>query len=388
MSTVVKIGVITERALDENRVAVSPDTVRKLKALGVDVLIESGAGLNASFTDDMFLKAGAVIQPEAAAILSQIDILLKVQQPFVNLSEQVNQISLLKDQAIVIGLLSPYTQAASFPFYEAKKITSFSLELLPRTTRAQSMDVLSSQANLAGYRAVLEAADAYGRSFPMMMTAAGTIAPARLMVMGAGVAGLQAIATARRLGAIVSATDVRPAVKEQVESLGASFIAVMDEEFKAAESAAGYAKQMSQAYLEKQAALIAETIKKQDMVITTAQIPGRPAPKLITKAMVETMKYGSVIVDLAVEQGGNCELSALGQIRVHQGVKIIGYRNLPSRLAEVASSQYANNIYQFFLLLFNKSDRLVQIPWDDDIIKATALTRDGQIINSAFQVKK
>jgi len=388
MSTVVKIGVITERALDENRVAVSPDTVRKLKALGVDVLIESGAGLNASFTDDMFLKAGAVIQPEAAAILSQIDILLKVQQPFVNLSEQVNQISLLKDQAIVIGLLSPYTQAASFPFYEAKKITSFSLELLPRTTRAQSMDVLSSQANLAGYRAVLEAADAYGRSFPMMMTAAGTIAPARLMVMGAGVAGLQAIATARRLGAIVSATDVRPAVKEQVESLGASFIAVMDEEFKAAESAAGYAKQMSQAYLEKQAALIAETIKKQDMVITTAQIPGRPAPKLITKAMVETMKYGSVIVDLAVEQGGNCELSALGQIRVHQGVKIIGYRNLPSRLAEVASSQYANNIYQFFLLLFNKSDRLVQIPWDDDIIKAATLTRDGQMVNPAFQVKK
>lgn len=384
----VKIGVITEKALDENRVAVSPDTVRKLKALGVDVLIESGAGLNASFTDDMFLKAGAVIQPEAAAILSQIDILLKVQQPFVNLSEQVNQISLLKDQAIVIGLLSPYTQAASFPFYEAKKITSFSLELLPRTTRAQSMDVLSSQANLAGYRAVLEAANAYGRSFPMMMTAAGTIAPTRLMVMGAGVAGLQAIATARRLGAIVSATDVRPAAKEQVESLGASFVAVMDEEFKAAESAAGYAKQMSQAYLEKQAALIAETIKKQDMVITTAQIPGRPAPKLITKAMVETMKYGSVIVDLAVEQGGNCELSALGQVTVHQGVKIIGYRNLPSRLAEVASSQYANNIYQFFLLLFNKSDRLVQIPWDDDIIKATTLTRDGQMVNPAFQVKK
>lgn len=384
----VKIGVITEKALDENRVAVSPDTVRKLKALGVDVWIESGAGLNASFTDDMFVKAGAVIQPEAAAILSQIDILFKVQQPFVNLSEQVNQISLLKDQAIVIGLLSPYTQAASFPFYEARKITSFSLELLPRTTRAQSMDVLSSQANLAGYKAVLEAAAAYGRSFPMMMTAAGTIAPARLMVMGAGVAGLQAIATARRLGAIVSATDVRPAAKEQVESLGASFVAVMDEEFKAAESAAGYAKQMSQAYLEKQAALIAETIKKQDMVITTAQIPGRPAPKLITKAMVETMKYGSVIVDLAVEQGGNCELSRVGEIVIHRGVKIIGYRNLPSRLAEVASSQYANNIYQFFLLLFNKSDRLVQIPWDDDIIKATALTRDGQIINPAFQVKK
>ena len=388
MSTVVKIGVITEKALDENRVAVSPDTVRKLKALGVDVWIESGAGLNASFTDDMFVKAGAVIQPGAAAILSQIDILFKVQQPFVNLSEQVNQISLLKDQAIVIGLLSPYTQAASFPFYEARKITSFSLELLPRTTRAQSMDVLSSQANLAGYRAVLEAADAYGRSFPMMMTAAGTIAPARLMVMGAGVAGLQAIATARRLGAIVSATDVRPAAKEQVESLGASFVAVMDEEFKAAESAAGYAKQMSQAYLEKQAALIAETIKKQDIVITTAQIPGRPAPKLITKAMVETMKYGSVIVDLAVEQGGNCELSRVGEIVIHRGVKIIGYRNLPSRLAEVASSQYANNIYQFFLLLFNKSDRLVQIPWDDDIVKATALSRDGQIINPAFQVKK
>lgn len=388
MSTVVKIGVITEKALDENRVAVSPDTVRKLKALGVEVLIESGAGLNASFTDDMFVKAGAVIQPGAAAILSQIDILLKVQQPFVNLSEQVNQISLLKDQAIVIGLLSPYTQAASFPFYEARKITSFSLELLPRTTRAQSMDVLSSQANLAGYKAVLEAADAYGRSFPMMMTAAGTIAPARLMVMGAGVAGLQAIATARRLGAIVSATDVRPAAKEQVESLGASFVAVMDEEFKAAESAAGYAKQMSQAYLEKQGALIAETIKKQDMVITTAQIPGRPAPKLVTKAMVETMKYGSVIVDLAVEQGGNCELSRVGEIVIHQGIKIIGYRNLPSRLAEVASSQYANNIYQFFLLLFNKGDRLVQIPWDDDIIKATALTRDGQMINPAFQVKK
>lgn len=388
MATVVKIGVVKEKALDENRIAVSPETVRKLKALGVEVLIESGAGVNASFTDDMFGKMGAVIQVDAAAVLSQVDIVLKVQPPFVNISEQVNQIHLLKDRAIVIGLLSPYTQAALFPFYEAKKITSFSLELLPRTTRAQSMDVLSSQANLAGYRAILEATNAYGRSFPMMMTAAGTIAPARLMVMGAGVAGLQAIATARRLGAVVSATDVRPAAKEQVESLGASFVAVIDDEFKAAESSAGYAKQMSKEYLEKQATLIAETIKKQDIVITTAQIPGRAAPKLITQTMVETMKYGSVIVDLAVEQGGNCELSKAGEIVTHQGVKIIGYRNLPSRLAEVASAQYANNIYQFFLLLFNKDDRSVQIPWNDDLIKATVLSRDGQIINPAFQVQK
>jgi len=261
------------------------------------------------------------------------------------------------------------------------------MELMPRITRAQVMDVLSSQANLAGYRAVIDAAAEYGRALPMMMTAAGTVPAAKVFVMGAGVAGLQAVATARRLGAIVTATDVRPAAKEQVESLGAKFIAVEDEEFKAAETAGGYAKEMSKDYQAKQAALVAEHIKKQDIVITTALIPGRPAPRLISKDMVASMRPGSVIVDLAVERGGNCELAKPGEVVDAGGVKIVGYLNVPSRIAASASSLYAKNLFAFLEILVDKSAKALAVKWDDEIVKATALTRDGAVIHPSFAPK-
>jgi proton-translocating NAD(P)+ transhydrogenase subunit alpha len=259
------------------------------------------------------------------------------------------------------------------------------MELMPRITRAQSMDVLSSQSNLAGYKSVLEAANEYGRAFPMMMTAAGTVAPAKVLVMGAGVAGLQAIATARRLGAIVSATDVRMAAKEQVESLGANFVMVEDEETKQAETESGYAKEMSKAYQKKQAALIAETIKKQDIVITTALIPGRPAPMLITKAMVKTMKPGSVIIDLAVEMGGNCELSKPGQVVDADGVKIVGHLNVPSRLAADASALYAKNLFNFVSLMVEPEKKTLAINWEDEVMTGTNMTRDGKVVHPNYQ---
>jgi NAD(P) transhydrogenase subunit alpha len=266
-------------------------------------------------------------------------------------------------------------------------VVAFAMELLPRITRAQVMDVLSSQANLAGYRAVIDAAAEFGRALPMMMTAAGTVPATRVFVMGAGVAGLQAIATARRLGAIVTATDVRPAAKEQVESLGAKFIAVEDEEFKAAETAAGYAKEMSKEYQAKQAALVAEHIKKQDIVITTALIPGRPAPRLISKAMVASMRPGSVVVDLAVERGGNVEGVSPDTVTDVNGVKIVGYRNVPGRLAATASSLYAKNVFAFLELLIDKKTKALIVNWDDEIIKATALTRDGAVVHPNFRPK-
>jgi NAD(P) transhydrogenase subunit alpha len=261
------------------------------------------------------------------------------------------------------------------------------MELMPRITRAQSMDVLSSQANLAGYRAVIDAAAEYGRALPMMMTAAGTVPAARAFIMGVGVAGLQAIATARRLGAIVTATDVRPATKEQVESLGGKFVAVEDDEFKQAETAGGYAKEMSKEYQAKQAALVASHIAKQDIVITTALIPGRPAPKLITKAMVESMKPGSVIVDLAVERGGNCELAEPGKVADHNGVKIVGHLNVPGRLAATASALYAKNLLNFLDVLIDKQTKALNVPWDDEIVKATLLTRDGAVVHANFKPK-
>ena len=292
----------------------------------------------------------------------------------------------MKKGAIVAGMLSPYYNPNLIADLAAAGIISFSMELVPRITRAQSMDVLSSQSNLAGYKSVLDAAEYYGRTFPMMMTAAGTVAPAKVFIMGAGVAGLQAIATARRLGAIVSATDVRPASKEQVQSLGASFVAVEDDEFKQAETAGGYAKQMSPEYQVKQKALIEDTIKKQDIVITTALIPGRAAPRLITAAMVQSMKPGSVIVDLAVETGGNCELSEPGTVVHKHGVTIVGHFNVPSRIAADASALYAKNIFNLINLIIDKSGQLA-INWDDDIIKGIALTRDGHIIHPTFMPK-
>src|SRR5881227_3555552 len=330
-----KIAVAKEIDPSEPRVAASPDTVKKFKVLGVDIAVEPGAGIKSGLPDSEFTAAGAVVSADA---LKDADIVIKVRRP--EPGELVNY----KRGALVIAIMDPYGNEAALKAMADAGVSAFAMELMPRITRAQVMDVLSSQANLAGYRAVIEAAEAFGRAFPMMMTAAGTIPAAKVFVMGVGVAGLQAIATARRLGAVVTATDVRPAVKEQVESLGAKFLAVEDEEFRQAETSGGYAKEMSKEYQAKQAELVASHIAKQDMVITTALIPGRPAPKLVSAAMVQSMKPGSVIVDLAVERGGNCEGAKPGEVADHNGVKIVGHLNVPGRLANTASSLYARNL--------------------------------------------
>ncbi len=379
-----KIGIARERRAGEARVAVSPDTVKKLVGLGARVSVEGGAGAGANFTDEAFSAAGAEIAPDERAAFMDADIVLKVQRPLAPAEGGPDELALMKRGAALIGMLAPYAAKADAARYAERGIIAFAMEFMPRISRAQAMDVLSSQSNLAGYKAVLDGAAEFGRAFPMMMTAAGTIAPARVLVMGAGVAGLQAIATARRLGAIVSATDVRPAAKEQVRSLGATFVAVEDEEFRAAETAGGYAKEMSATYRAKQAALIAETIKKQDVVIATALIPGRPAPILITEDMVKSMKPGSVIVDLAVEQGGNCPLSEPGKVAVKHGVKLVGHLNVPSRLATDASALYARNLLAFVGLLIDKESKELRIDWNDEIIAGTVLTRDGRIVHPAL----
>jgi NAD(P) transhydrogenase subunit alpha len=379
-----KIGIPRERRPNEARVAVSPDTVKKLVALGAEVMIETGAGAGSAVPDGAYAAAGARIAVDEAESLRDADIVLKVQRPLTSAEGGPDELALLKSGAMLIGILAPYAAKDQVAAYAAQGVNAFAMEFLPRITRAQTMDVLSSQANLAGYRAVIEAAAVFGRAFPMMMTAAGTVPAARVMVMGAGVAGLQAIATARRLGAVVSATDVRPAAKEQVQSLGATFVAVEDEEFKQAETAGGYAKEMSDAYKAKQAALTAETIKKQDIVITTALIPGRPAPVLVSEEMVKSMKPGSVIVDLAVEQGGNCPLSEPGKVVVKNSVTIVGLLNLPSRIAVDSSALYARNLLAFLTPLVDKETKALKINWDDEIIKATALTRDGKVVHPAF----
>ncbi|WP_457091019.1 Re/Si-specific NAD(P)(+) transhydrogenase subunit alpha [Microvirga sp. P5_D2] len=374
-----RIVVLSETDAVETRVAATPETIKKYKGLGADVTVQAGAGAKAGIPDAEFEAAGASIAANATDALKDADIVLKVRRPGQGELEGV------KPGALVIGILDPYGQDAALKALADAQVAAFSMELMPRITRAQVMDVLSSQANLAGYRAVVDATAEYGRAMPMMMTAAGTVPAARVFVMGAGVAGLQAVATARRLGAIVTATDVRPAAKEQVESLGAKFVAVEDEEFKQAETAGGYAKEMSAEYKAKQADLVASHIAKQDIVITTALIPGRPAPKLVTKAMVETMKPGSVIVDLAVERGGNCEVSKPGKIANHNGVKIIGHLNVPGRLAATASSLYAKNLYAFVETLIDKESKTLSVKWDDELVKATCLTRDGAIVHTAFQ---
>lgn len=376
----ITIAVAKETADYEKRVAATPETVKKLIAQGAQVTVESGAGEASSFSDKSYTDAGASLATSRADAVGSADLVLKVQTSLEDLNN-------LKSGAILVGQYAPYQNADLLAAAAHKNITAFSMELVPRITRAQAMDVLSSQSNLAGYKSVLDAAEHFGRAFPMMMTAAGTIAPARVFVMGAGVAGLQAIATAKRLGAVVSATDVRPASKEQVESLGGTFIAVQDEEFKAAETSGGYAKEMSAEYKEKQARLIEETIAKQDIVITTALIPGRPAPKLITAKMVESMKPGSVIVDLAVESGGNCELSEAGKVVVKNNVTLVGHKNVPSRLATDASSLYARNILNLLSLIINKETKELEINWDDEIIKGIALTKDGAIIHPNFAPK-
>jgi NAD(P) transhydrogenase subunit alpha len=292
-----------------------------------------------------------------------------------------------KKGALVLAIMDPYGNEAALKAMAEAGVTAFAMELMPRITRAQSMDVLSSQANLAGYRAVIDASAEYGRALPMMMTAAGTVPAAKVFIMGVGVAGLQAIATARRLGAVVTATDVRPATKEQVESLGAKFLAVEDEEFKNAQTAGGYAKEMSKEYQAKQAALVAEHIKKQDIVITTALIPGRPAPRLVSAEMVKSMRPGSVIVDLAIERGGNVEGAKPGEVVDTNGVKIVGHLNLAGRIAASASALYARNLFAFLEILVDKSAKALAINWDDDIVKATALTRDGAVIHPSFAPK-
>jgi len=373
-----KVAVIAETDAGEPRVAATPETVKKMVALGASVAVQAGAGVNSGILDSDYTAAGAAI---AADPLNDADIVLQVRRP------EAPELSHLKKGAIVIGMMDPYGHENAVRAMAEAGVVAFALELLPRITRAQVMDVLSSQANLAGYRAVIDAAAAFGRALPMMMTAAGTVPATRVFVMGAGVAGLQAIATARRLGAIVTATDVRPAAKEQVESLGAKFIAVEDDEFKAAETAGGYAKEMSKEYQAKQAALVAEHIKKQDVVITTALIPGRPAPRLISKEMVASMRPGSVVVDLAVERGGNVEGVGPDAVTEINGVKIVGYRNVPGRLAATASSLYAKNVFAFLELLIDKKSKALAVNWDDEIIKATALTRNGAVVHPGFKSK-
>jgi proton-translocating NAD(P)+ transhydrogenase subunit alpha len=375
-----KIAIPAEADETEPRVAASPDSVKKMRALGAEVLVEAGAGARAGVPDAEYEAAGARIA-RGPEVVRDADVVLKVRRPTAGEAERY------KKGALVIGIMDPFGNEPALAALAKAGVTAFAMELLPRITRAQGMDVLSSQANLAGYRAVIDAAYEYGRALPMMMTAAGTVPGARVFVMGAGVAGLQAIATARRLGAIVTATDVRPAAKEQVESLGAKFIAVEDAEFKQAETAAGYAKEMSREYQARQAALVAEHIKKQDIVITTALIPGRPAPRLISAQMVRSMRPGSVIVDLAVERGGNCELAKLGEVVEVDGVKIVGHRNMPGRLAATASSLYAKNLYAFLEILVDKTSKSLAVNWDDEIVKATALTRDGAIVHPSFQPK-
>ncbi|HEX4180629.1 MAG TPA: Re/Si-specific NAD(P)(+) transhydrogenase subunit alpha [Caulobacteraceae bacterium] len=373
-----RIAVTKEVRNAETRVAATPDTVKKLIALGFSVAIETGAGEGASIPDADFAAAGAEIVPTAAAALSTADVALKVRAP----SE--DEIAALKSGAIVVAMLDAFNNRPLLDALAAKGATAFAMEFVPRITRAQVMDVLSSQANLAGYRAVIEAAEAYGRALPMMMTAAGTVAPAKIFIMGVGVAGLQAIATARRLGGVVSATDVRPATKEQVESLGAKFLAVEDDEFKNAQTAGGYAKEMSAEYQAKQAALVSTHIAKQDIVITTALIPGRPAPKLVSAEQVASMKPGSILVDLAIEQGGNVVGAKLGEIADVGGVKILGVPNLPGRVAADASNLYSRNLLAFAGLLVNKEGALAP-DYEDEILKASLITQGGAIVHPTFK---
>src|SRR5271156_1798017 len=379
-----KVAVVKERRAHERRVAASPDTVKRMIAMGLEVIAEGGAGEGAGFTDAAFAAAGATISADPASALGDADIVLKVQRPETSGEGAIDELKCLKRDAVLIGLLQPLQNPVEIEAYAGAGITAFAMELLPRITRAQAMDVLSSQGNLAGYKAAIDAADEFGRAFPMMMTAAGTIKAARVLVMGAGVAGLQAIATARRLGAIVSATDVRAAAKEQVESLGASFITVDEAAAHSAETAEGYAREMGEDYQRRQRHKIIEALKRTDVVICTALIPGRKAPVLLTEAMLDELVPGSVVVDLAVEAGGNVESSRLGEIvTTPHGIKIIGHANMPSRIPTDASQLYARNLYNFLALLVDKDGKL-KIDTADEIIKGTLLTENGAVVNPAL----
>ncbi len=373
-----KIAIVKEADAAEPRVAATPETVKKFTALGASIAVEKGAGARSMIPDAGYAEMGAEIAGTAKALLGDADVVLGVRRP------SAAQLKAMKKGAVVISIMDPYGNEAALGAMAKAGVSSFAMELMPRITRAQVMDVLSSQANLAGYRAVIDAAEVYGKALPMMMTAAGTVPAARIFVMGAGVAGLQAIATARRLGAVVTATDVRPAAKEQVESLGGKFVAVEDEEFKQAETAGGYAKEMSAEYQAKQAELVTSHIAKQDIVITTALIPGRPAPKLVSGDMVRSMKPGSVLVDLAVERGGNVEGAKPGEIVSVGDVRIVGYLNVAGRIAATASSLYARNLYAFVDTMIDKETKALAIDWSDELVSATNLTRDGAVVHPSF----
>ncbi len=377
-----KIGILKERQENEARVAISPETIKKLRSQNIDILIESGAGLGAAFSDEVFSECGATVLDTGRAVYEQANVLFKIRPPCQ--SEDLDEISLLKKDSILIGHMSALSDLDLMESIAKTGVTAFGLELLPRITRAQSMDVLSSQSNLAGYKAVLEASVEMGRAFPMMMTAAGTVAPAKVFIMGVGVAGLQAIATAKRMGAIVTATDVRPATKEQVESLGGKFLEVDPEIEKDAQTEGGYAKEMPPEYFEKQKLVVASHIQKQDVVITTALVPGKKAPTLITRDMVESMPMGSVIVDLAAEAGGNCELTKSGDLVKYSGVSIIGYNNLPSTLAEDASTLFSKNLLNFLLPLLDSEKGTLNIDWEDEIIKGSLVCKDGEVVHPSL----
>ena len=374
-----KLAVPKESHPQETRVAISPETAKKFRTLNLEVAVERGAGGRAGFADAAYEGAGVRLVDDGASLLADADLVLKVRAP------TTEELSAMRRGTALVGMLSPYGGREAVEAYAAAGVDAFAMELVPRISRAQSMDVLSSQSNLAGYKAVIDAAAEFARAMPMMMTAAGTIPPARVFVLGAGVAGLQAVATARRLGAIVSATDVRPAVKEQVESLGASFVMVESEEAQAAETAGGYAREMSEDYRRRQAELVADHLAKQDIVVTTALIPGRPAPVLITVGMVESMKPGSIIVDLAVEQGGNCPLSRPGEIVEHHGVRIIGHVNVPGRLPVDASALYARNLYNFVSPFVDGERGVLAFDWDDELVTGTGLTRGGDVVHPSFR---
>ena len=379
-----KVAITKETRPYEKRVAASPDTVKKMIALGLEPVVETGAGTAAAFPDAAYEAAGATIAKDAASACADAKLVLQVQRP--QLGEgKADELAYLKPGTTLVAILSPLQNREDVEAYAKAGLTTFSMDLIPRITRAQSMDILSSQANLAGYKAVIEAAVEYGHAFPMMMTAAGTIPPARAVILGAGVAGLQAIATARRLGAIVSAFDVRAAAKEQVESLGATFIEVDAEAAKAAETSGGYAKEMSEDYQRRQREKLHEVLKKADIVICTAQIPGKKAPVLVTKEMVADMKPGSVIVDLAIESGGNAEGGTVGKVvTTKNGVKLVGYANMPSRIAADASALYAKNLLSFLGLIIDKETKGLKIDLADEIIKGTLVTRDGTIVHPAL----
>ncbi|MEQ8387385.1 MAG: Re/Si-specific NAD(P)(+) transhydrogenase subunit alpha [Alphaproteobacteria bacterium] len=376
-----RIAIPKERRAGETRVAVTPDSIKKYIALGAEVVVEAGAGAGAAIPDDAMTQAGATMAPDLEACLRDADIVLKVQRPLKAGEGEVDELALIPKGALLVGNLQPFGDREAAEAYARAGLTAFAMELMPRISRAQSLDTLSSQSNLAGYKAVVDAAAMLPRAFPLMMTAAGTVPPARVLVLGAGVAGLQAIATAKRLGAVVSAFDVRPAVKEQVQSLGGKFIEVPVEEGEEGETAGGYASEMSEDYKRRQGELVAETVKSQDVVISTALIPGKPAPRLVSAAMVESMKPGAIIMDLAAETGGNCELTRPGEIIEAHGVTIVGHLNVPARIPADASSLFARNLANFVTLMVKPEEDQPVIDWEDDVFKGTALTRDDKVVH-------